>query len=80
MYHYYKYQMFFVMARYISSACVTLTSKEPSAGLTAVVLHLDPVSGCTPSQAAHFVFKSPLVKGVLSKYLITNLTFYYSEL
>lgn len=68
------------MARYISSVCVTLTSKEPSAGLMAVVLSLDPVSGCTPSQAVNFVFKSPLVKGVLPKYLITSLTFYYSEL
>ena len=45
------------MARYISSACVTLTSKEPSAGLMAVVLNLDPVSGCTPSQAVNFILK-----------------------
>lgn len=68
------------MARYISSACVTLASKEPSAGLMALVLALDPVSGCTPSQAVNFVFKSPLVKGALPKHFITNLTFYYSEL
>lgn len=72
--------MFLVMAKYISSACVTLTSKDSSAGLTALVLHLDPVSGCTPSQAVNFIFKSPLVKGVLPKCFITNLTFYYSEL
>lgn len=68
------------MARYISSVCVTLTSKDSSVGPMSVVLNLDPFSGCTLSQAINFVFKSPLVKGVLSKYFITNLNFFYSDL
>lgn len=68
------------MSSYISSVCVTLTSKDPSVGLKSVVLGLDPVSGCTPSHAVSFVFKSPLVKGALSEYFVTGLTFYYSKL
>lgn len=68
------------MARYISSICVVLSPKDSSAGLMSVVLGLNPVSGSTILQAVHFVTKSPLVKRALSKYVISDLTFNYSNL
>ena len=68
------------MARYISSVSVVLAPKDPSTGLMSVTLGLDPVSGSTILQAVHFVSKSPLVKRALSKYVISNLTFSYSNL
>lgn len=68
------------MARYISSVCVVLSPKDSSTDLVSVVLGLDPVSGSTIPQAVHFVTKSPLIKGILSKYVISNLVFNYSNL
>lgn len=68
------------MVRYISSVGVILTPKDSSAGLMSVVLGLDPVSGSTILQAVHFVSKSPLVKRLFPDYVISNLTFKYSNL
>lgn len=68
------------MSAYISSVCVILAPKGSSAGLKSVVLGLGPNSGCTVFQAVNFVLKSPLVKGLLSDYVITDLTFSYSHL
>lgn len=68
------------MSRYISSVSVVLAPKDPFTGLMSVTLGLDPVSGSTILQAVHFVNKSPLVKRALSKYVISNLTFSYSNL
>lgn len=68
------------MARYISSVSVVLSPKDSSANLMSVVLGLTPVSGSTVLQAVHFVSKSPLVKRLLPKYVISNLIFEYSNL
>lgn len=68
------------MARYISSVAITLAPKDSSAGLRSVVVGLDPVSGSTVLQAVNFVSKSPFVKMSLSNYVISNLTFHYSDL
>lgn len=68
------------MAGYISSVCVILSPKDSSAGLRSIVLGLNPVSGSTILQAVHFVTKSPLIKRLLSKYVISSLTFNYSNL
>lgn len=70
------------MSKYISSVVITLSPKREylSEPLVSKVLQLDYVTGCTVSQVAHFVNKSPLIKTYLSKYDIVGLTFKYSDL
>lgn len=70
------------MSKYISSVVITLSPKREylSEPLVSKVLQLDYVTGCTISQAVHFVNKSPLIKLYLSKYDIVGFTFKYSDL
>lgn len=68
------------MSMYISSICVVLFPKESSLGIKSITLDLDCTSGCTISHAVSYVLKNPIVKSVLSKYLIVGLNFKYSEL
>lgn len=70
------------MARYISSVVVALSPKtvKEVGPMKSFVISLDPVSGSTLLHTVEFVSKHPLIKGLLSDYLIVNLTFKYSEL
>lgn len=71
-----------IMAKYISSVVVTLSSKQEfsSDSLVSKVLELDTVIGSTTLHVVNFVNKSPLIKPYLSKYNIISLVFKYSKL
>lgn len=68
------------MSKFVSSVVITFYPKDSSLGLKSLVIGLDHNSGCTLSQAIHFVVKNPLVKSNLSNYFISNLNFKYSTL
>lgn len=73
---------YFIMARYISSVSVTLSSKsvQEIGPMKSFVISLDFNSGSTVFHAVNFVSKHPLIKCLLNNYHIINLTFKYSEL
>lgn len=73
---------YFIMARYISSVAVVLSSKtvQEIGPIKSVVVSMDFNSGSTVFHAVEFVSKHPLIKGFLHDYRIINLTFKYSEL
>lgn len=73
---------YFIMAHYASSIVVTLSPKtvKDVGPMKSFVISLDSFSGSTLFHAVNFVFKHPLIKGLLPNYRIVNLTFKYSEL
>lgn len=70
------------MARYISSVAVTFSPKsvQEIVPMKSFVVSLDYNSGSTVFHAIRYVYKHPLVKGLLPNYYIVNLTFNYFEL
>lgn len=66
---------------YISSVVVVFSPKSSdSEHLSAVSLSLDYRVGCTLFHTVEYIFKHPLIKPYLNKYVITNLSFQYFKL
>lgn len=66
---------------YISSVVVIFAPKSSdSKPLSAISLSLDYRVGCTLLHAVEYIFKHPLIKPYLNKYVIINLSFQFLKL